>query len=88
MDPCVYIQDDTIIYTYIDDCVILSKDKQKITDTINILKQKNAITDERNIEEYIEIKLEHSGSHIMIPQPLLIEKSNILFTRDEARKLC
>ena len=68
------MKDNVIILIYVDDCVILSKDEDKITQTMELLKRKYAITDEGNMEEYIGIKLEHSGNEIRISQPLLIER--------------
>ena len=33
-DQCVLIKDDVIILIYVDDCIILSKNKQSITETL------------------------------------------------------
>ena len=41
---------------------------------MELLKRKYAITDEGNMEEYLGIKLEHSGNEIRMSQPLLIER--------------
>ena len=38
------------------------------------MKKKYVITDEGNTEEYLGIKLEHSGNEIRMSQPLLIER--------------
>lgn len=73
-DQCVFIKDDVIILIYVDDCVIISKDEKKIEDTITCLRKRYAITDEENMEEYLGIKLEHTGDSIRMSQPLLIER--------------
>ena len=49
-DQCVFIKDDAIILIYVDDCVILFKNEDKIIQTMELLKKKYAITDEGNME--------------------------------------
>ena len=44
-----FFQDDVIIFIYVDDCVILSNDKQKITRTMEDLKKRYAITYDGNM---------------------------------------
>ena len=51
----------------------MSKNKQKIEDTMKSLRKRYVFTDEGNMEEYLGIQLEHSGDSIRMSQPLLIE---------------
>ena len=59
-DQCVFVKDDVIILICVDDCVILSKNEDKIIETMELLKKKYAIIDEGNMEEYLGIELRHS----------------------------
>ena len=74
IDQCVFVKDDVIILIYVDDCIIMSKDKDKIIRTMESLKERYAITDEGEMEEYLGIKLEHTDNSIRMSQPLLIER--------------
>ena len=49
-DQCDFFHDDVIILIYVHDCVILSKNKQKITRMMEDLKNRSTIIDEGNIE--------------------------------------
>ena len=65
-DQCVFIKEDVILIIYVNDCVILSKDKMKIFRTMESLKTRYSITDEGNREEYLRIKLEHNKDTLMM----------------------
>ena len=73
-DQCVFYKDDIIILIYVDDCCIISKNEKGIQDTMNALKEHYTITDEGEMDEYLGIKLEHSGNQIRMTQPLLIDR--------------
>ena len=59
---------------YVNDCCILSKDNKKIADVMNQLRKRYTITDEGAMDEYLGIKLEHTGNQIRMSQPLLINR--------------
>ena len=40
VDPCVFIREDIIVLVYVDNCLIISQDKDKINQLINKLKKK------------------------------------------------
>ena len=61
-DQCVFYNDNVIILIYVDDCCIISKNEKNIQDTMNALKERYTITDEGEMDEYLGIKLEHSGN--------------------------
>ena len=73
-DQCVFFKDDVIILIYVDDCCIISEDEKKITETLNQLRKRYTITDEGAMDEYLGIKLEHTGNQIRMSQPLLINR--------------
>ena len=63
-DRCVFIKDDVIILIYIDDCIILSKNKQSIIKILELLRKNYTITDEGEMEEYLGIQLERTDDTI------------------------
>ena len=73
-DPCVFIKGHVIILIYVDDCIILSKNKQSIIKILELLRKNYTITDEGEMEEYLGIKLERTDDTIKMSQPLLINR--------------
>ena len=73
-DQCVFLKENVIILIYVDDCCVISKDEKAIEDTLNQLRKRYTITDEGEMEEYLGIKLEHTGDQIRMSQPLLINR--------------
>ena len=63
-DQCVFIKDDVIILIHVDDCIILSKNKQSIIKILELLKKNYTITDEGEMEEYLGIQLERTDDTI------------------------
>ena len=63
-----------IILIHVDDCVIISKDDKKISETMVELRKNYTITDEGNMEEYLGIQLKHTGNSISVSRPLFIER--------------
>ena len=62
MDPCVFIVDDIIVLVYVDDCLIFSRDKDKINQLINKLqnKEKLDLTDEGDVDKYLGVEIEQN----------------------------
>ena len=60
LDPCVFIGDDIIVLVYVDDCLIFSRDKDKINQLIDKLKNKEKLylTDEGDVEKYLGVEIE------------------------------
>ena len=46
IDPCLFLRHDAIIVTYVDDCLIFSKNQKIIENLITSLKQTFKLTDE------------------------------------------
>ena len=59
---------------YVDDCVILSNNEKDIAETMNMTRKIYTITDEGEMEKYLEIQLERSGNLIRMSQPLQIDR--------------
>ena len=59
-DPCLFKSKDTIILTYIDDCLLLNKKKEVIDDVISSLRKDEI--DGRRVEEFIlEVEGDYAG---------------------------
>ena len=73
-DQCVFIKYDAIILVYVDDCIILSKNKQIITIILKLLRKRYTMTDEREMEDCLGIQLERTSDTIRMSQPLLMNR--------------
>ena len=76
-DPCLFLQNDTIIVTYVDDCLIFSKDKKNIDVLLDNLRKTFQLTDEgSDVNAFLGIKVDkgENGS-ITMTQPALINRS-------------
>ena len=70
---------DVIILVYVDDCIILSRNKQSIDMFINTLTygpEKFAFTDEGTLNQYLGVEIERlqDGNGFSMTQPFLIER--------------
>ena len=63
-DQCVFIKDDVIILIYLDDCIILFKNKQSIIKILELSRKNYTITYEGEMEEYLGIQLERTDDTI------------------------
>ena len=76
IDPCLFVKDDTIIVTYVDDCLIFSDEKEKIDKLLIQLKKTFNLTDEgEDVKAYLGIKVDKDTDvTITMTQPTLIER--------------
>ena len=60
VDPCVFIGEDVIFFVYVDDCLVFSRDKDKINHLIEKLKKKEKLdlTDEGDVDKYLGVGIE------------------------------
>ena len=60
VDPCVFIGEDIIFLVYVEDCLIFSRDKDKINQLIDKLKNKEKLdlTDEGDVEKYLGVEID------------------------------
>ena len=75
-DPCLFLRNDTIIVTYVDDCLIFSKDETSIDTLLDNLRKIFKLTDEgSDVNAFLGIKVEkgENGS-ITMTQPALINR--------------
>ena len=78
-DPCVFIGANVIVLVYFDDCLIFSRDKDKINDLIGKLKNKEKLdlTDEGSIDKYLGVEIERNpqDNSISLKQTFLIQRA-------------
>ena len=90
-DPCLFLRNDTIIVTYVDDCLIFSKDKKNIDPLLDNLRKTFKLTDDEgsDINAFLGIKVEKGeDSSITMTQPALINRIlNDLSLQDDNCKM-
>ena len=76
VDPCVFIGYDIIVLVYVDNCLIVLQDKDKINHFIYKLKnnKKLNLTDEGDVDKYlgVQIELNKEDKSITFKQNFLI----------------
>jgi len=73
----IYYKDNCIVLIYVDDCIILSKNKSVIDDFILSLKngkEKYVLTDEGEIDKYLGVDIVKTKTSVTMTQPYLIER--------------
>ena len=92
IDPCVFLRKDAIILTWVDDCLIFSKDLSVINKTVDILKKSFDVEleediDSRDVSRYLGMVIERDkDKSFEIKQPFLIERIFSLLEIDDKVK--
>ena len=78
VDPCVYFREDIILLSYVDDCILISRDSTVIDNVITALKKNFELTDDGTLQKYLGVEIVRNDdpedkSFEMI-QPFLIER--------------
>ncbi len=76
-DPCIYVNDDMVVVTYVDDCLFFGRDQAKIDDMINKLKSDGfALTIEDDVYAFLGVELNRNEAtgEVELRQKGLIEK--------------
>jgi hypothetical protein len=76
IDPCIFYGDGITIITWVDDCLIFSKNKQIADDLIKGLDTKFSLTEEEDVSAYLGVKMEidKDKNTVTMSQPYLIER--------------
>ncbi len=76
IDPCLFLRADTILVTYVDDCLIFSNTKENIDKLLEKLKKTFNLTDEgEDVKAYLGIKVDKDkDGTITMTQPALIQR--------------
>ena len=89
IDQCLFLKNDMIIVTYVDDCLIFSDSKVKIDNLLKELKKIFNLTDEgEDVKAYLGIKVDKTpDGTITMTQPVLIQRilSALDLTGDNVR---
>jgi len=70
----VFKKKNVIILIYVDDCIINSRIKEGLDETMAAIKENFTITDEGEIEEYLGIQIDHEPGFLRMSQPNLINR--------------
>ena len=78
VDPCVFISQDLIVLTYVDDCLILGKSEEKIKWLITSLKEGSEnfdFTEEGDVKNYLGVDFnKNDDGSFELKQPYLIAR--------------
>ncbi len=77
IDPCLFLKQDALIVTYVDDCLIFGKEQKIISELINSLRKDFKLIDEGpDVNAFLGIKLEKDTNTGMLTmtQPALISR--------------
>ena len=62
VDPCLFCKKDSIIVTYIDNCIIFAKDHRKVKEIIKSLENDFKLTDKGDLSTYLGIDITKKGN--------------------------
>ena len=87
VDPCLYLKDEMIVLTYVDDCIIVGNSMKDIDSFVNSMQtgpENFILTDEGDIDKFLGIDIKQlSENKFEISQPFLIERIvNLLGLKD------
>ena len=75
VDLCLFYKKDSIIVTYVDDCIIFTKDHNKVKEIIKSLETNFKLTDEGDLSAYLGIDItKNQNNPWTLSQPFLIER--------------
>ena len=75
VDPCLFYKKDSIIVTYVDDCIIFSKDQKKVREITSSLEDNFKLTDEEDPSVCLGIDITKNNHETWnLSQPFLIER--------------
>ena len=79
VDPCLFVRNNFIVICYVDDCCILSKDKETIDELLKNLSNTFNLTHEGGVKSYLDINfIKYPNGTITMIQP-----ENVILTKDE-----
>ena len=65
IDPCVFISEHIICLVYVDDCILIAKDKRRINSLVKSLmngKENFDLTDDRVLKNYIGVEFVNTSN--------------------------
>ena len=77
-DPCVFMKKGMMVLVYVDDCILISKEKSMLDQFIHSLAngiEKFEFTDEGSMDKYLGVEIEQlNGNEFILRQPYLIQR--------------
>jgi len=76
IDPCVFYKEGIILISWVDDCLIFAKDKQRADELIKDLQRSFTLTEEDDVSAYlgVEVNIDKVSDTISLTQPYLIQR--------------
>ena len=78
IDPCLYLKENMVLLTYVDDCIIISPLKENIDRLVKSMQQgpKNFnLTDEGDVNKFLGVEItKHDDHSFELSQPFLIDR--------------
>ena len=75
VDPCLFFKKDSVIVTYVDNCIIFAKDHSKVKEIIKSLESNFKLTDEGDLSAYLGIDItKYRENSWTLSQPFLINR--------------
>jgi Reverse transcriptase (RNA-dependent DNA polymerase) len=74
LDPCLFCRNQVAIAVYVDDLIMISKQKKVLDDIVAELRNEFTITDEGTLSTYLGIVIERKGDEFKLSQPELTRK--------------
>ena len=76
VDPCVFYKDGITLISWVDDCLIFSKDKALADELILKLKEKFTLSEEEDASAYlgVQMKIDKESETVSMTQPFLIAR--------------
>ena len=75
VDSCLFVRKNCIVICYVDDCCILSKDKEKIDALLINLSKKFKLTNEGDVKSYLGMNvIKYPNVTITMRQPVIIDR--------------
>ena len=78
IDPCLYLKEDMVLLTYVDDCIIISPSIKNIDRLVKSMQQGHEnfkLTDEGDVNKFLGIEITKLDDHSFeLSQPFLIDR--------------
>jgi hypothetical protein len=76
VDPCIFFKDGVTLITWVDDCLIFSREKEFADNLIIALKRKFTLSEEGDVSAYLGVKMDLNieTGQVTMSQPFLIQR--------------
>ena len=78
IDPCLYLKENMVLLTYVDDCIIISPSKENIDRLVRSMQQgpeNFKLTDEGDVNKFLGVEITKLDDHSFeLSQPFLIDR--------------